>query len=341
MVRVSEKICRCLARQQAQLHFDFYTRLLQNSTLRPLGETCAMEIVPPERLAVSGSISVGAKGIRGLEATPIVEGKLAGCKGCSVGSLLSRVTRVRGDPGISGIFVGADGFKTEPIAMEELVQGLIVHSDSAGDELPAKLGGPLRVVFPDGIKSQTCKVDGQPMAVNVKGCARLVLSSSFEATDASLTHELNELGPRIMLELNERERDPRSNAAGSLAAFATHFAGLADVTAASVTALDARGLTLTVTVETVLRVEKAGVLVPVPRPLGSAADVSTYLAEMQRASFKALGLGFRLRHGRAAALARRLPPWTAAAATVLVAAGALALALRARAPARLPTRARP
>jgi hypothetical protein len=44
----------------------------------------SLEIVGPERLSVSRSVTVTAKGIQKLESSPIVGGKLEGCLGGSI-----------------------------------------------------------------------------------------------------------------------------------------------------------------------------------------------------------------------------------------------------------------
>lgn len=285
-----------------------------------------MEIVPPQRQGVAGTISVTAKGIRSLGAEVVDAGKLEGCKATSVGALLKRMTRILSDPGVSGRFVAADGLCSEPIPMPDLLLGLIVHSDRDGAALPQSLGGPLRVVYPPGVGSQRCKNDGRPMAVNVKDCVRLELFSAFETTDVTLSRELSQMAPQLMLELNEHH-------GGTLAALGAHHAALADVASACVTSIDARGLTLTVVVESVLRVEKPGILVAFPRPLTSASEVMPYVTEeMSAAAYGALGLGFRLRHGAFARRASR-SPWAAAVA-VLGVAGAVGLLVAARRRAR-------
>ena len=44
----------------------------------------SLEIVGPERLSVSRSVTVTAKGIQKLESSPVVGGKLEGCLGGSI-----------------------------------------------------------------------------------------------------------------------------------------------------------------------------------------------------------------------------------------------------------------
>ena len=106
----------------------------------------SLEVVGPERLSVSRSVTVTAKGIQKLESSPVVGGKLEGCLGASITALLARVVGECG-AGVSGVFEAEDGAKTEPIEMCELVQGTIVHSDPSGGPLPHKQGGPLRVTW--------------------------------------------------------------------------------------------------------------------------------------------------------------------------------------------------
>ena len=143
----------------------------------------SLEIVGPERLSVSRSVTVAAKGIRKLESSPVVGGKLEGCLGASISALLAQVVGDCGD-GVSGVFEAEDGAKTDPIEMSELMQGIIIHSDASGGLLSQKQGGPLRVTFPKGAAIQD-SICGTAKPVNLKFAVRLTLSSHFEPTDAS------------------------------------------------------------------------------------------------------------------------------------------------------------
>ena len=62
----------------------------------------SLEIVGPERLSVSRSVTVAAKGIQKLESSPVVGGKLEGCLGASISALLARVVGDCGDGGATG-----------------------------------------------------------------------------------------------------------------------------------------------------------------------------------------------------------------------------------------------
>ena len=62
----------------------------------------SLEIVGPERLSVSRSVTVAAKGIQKLESTPVVGGKLEGCLGASISALLARVVGDCGDGSAAG-----------------------------------------------------------------------------------------------------------------------------------------------------------------------------------------------------------------------------------------------
>ena len=63
----------------------------------------SLEVVGPERLSVSRSVTVTAKGIQKLESSPVVGGKLEGCLGASISALLARVVGECG-AGVSGVF---------------------------------------------------------------------------------------------------------------------------------------------------------------------------------------------------------------------------------------------
>ena len=69
------------------------------------------------------------------------------------------------------VAVALDGFASEPIPIEGLLEGLLLHT-KAGDALPAREGGPFRLLIPDG-------TPGVPSAcANVKGVARIVLKDA-------------------------------------------------------------------------------------------------------------------------------------------------------------------
>ncbi len=68
----------------------------------------------------------------------------------------------------AAVAVALDGFASEAVALEGLRQGYLLHSVE-GDPLPAKQGGPFRLLIPDG-------TPGVPSAcANVKGLAKLVI----------------------------------------------------------------------------------------------------------------------------------------------------------------------
>jgi hypothetical protein len=293
-----------------------------------------MEIVGPDRHTTSRSVSLTVKGLRTLDSVEVTAElggpKLAGTKGVAVGLLLDRV--VRGDAlgaGVTGTYEAADGATTDPIDLAELRRGVLVHTGVGGEgDLPASLGGPLRVVHPAGcaVQATICKTKTSP--VNVKGVVKLVLVSAYEAREAKLVKALSTMAPRLIMHMNDDHAD-------SLLAYAVHYAQLPTATKASMVGMDARGFTLKVD-------DAAGgsceVLVPFPRPLEGAADVRKYAVEMHHAAFGALGARFKLRHGYytsaarhaaagVATMAKRKP--VAAAALVAVAAGVGAVVLAA------------
>lgn len=250
-----------------------------------------MEITGPERLNVSSSINVGIKGLQKVESTllakDVVGTKLAGCKGMSVKTLLSR-TRPQLGNGISGVLVASDGVITDPIALHELEQGFIVHSDASGEELPPSLGGPLRAIFPEGVAVQN-SVCGTPKPINLKGVVKLELHSEFELTSAKIHKELTASAPRLIAEMEEFHK-------ATLLAFAAVYGGdlAAMPEAVAIAALDARGFSLRVTRG---GAAECDLLAPFPRPLAAASDVFPLAMEMHRACFAALSLSFKLRSG--------------------------------------------
>lgn len=68
----------------------------------------------------------------------------------------------------SAVAVALDGFASEAVALAGLREGVLLHTVD-GDALPAKQGGPFRLLIPDG-------TPGVPSAcANVKGLAKLVI----------------------------------------------------------------------------------------------------------------------------------------------------------------------
>jgi hypothetical protein len=71
----------------------------------------------------------------------------------------------------SAVAVALDGFASEAVALEGLRKGFLLHSVD-GDPLPAKQGGPFRLLIPDA-------TPGVPSAcANVKGLAKLVIRAN-------------------------------------------------------------------------------------------------------------------------------------------------------------------
>jgi len=249
-----------------------------------------MELCGPDRLNVSSSLQLQAAGLAKVESvtlsSEIAGSKLASCKAISVGTLLSRVRPNLGN-GVSGVFTAADGVSTDPISLDELVVGLIVHTDANGTTpLPVSLGGPLRVCFPEGVAVQS-SVCGTPKPVNLKGMVKLELQSIYEIQQSKVAKELATSAPTIILSLEEQH-------SSKLLAIAHHHKQLVKSSAVkvSIQGLDARGLTM--------RVLGAGeeheLLAPFPRPLVDVADVLPMAFEMAEAAFDALGWKFKLQH---------------------------------------------
>ena len=293
-----------------------------------------MEITGPERASVQSSINVTVKGLAKVESIAlddaVVGAKLAGCKGISVRTLLARVRPQMGN-GVSGTFVAADGAATDPIDFDELVRGWLVHSDSTGSNLPASLGGPLRVVYPSGcaVQSSVCKTKTSP--VNLKGAVRLELLSAFELKDQKIAKALSSLAPRLILELE-------TNHIATLRAIARHYCGVEQpLTRVAITALDARGLTMCVTSASGEVTE--GLLAPFPRPITDESDVLPRTMEMHKEAFSALPASFKLASGyyteplqvacrRTVKAAVKSPHAPLFAAAALAATVGLALSLR-------------
>ena len=87
---------------------------------------------------------------------PDADGKFAGYKGFPVRALLDDAQRTG-----TGIFTAGDGMRTDPIPLEILVQGILLHTDANGNAL--QHGGPLRLWFPTacGLRCGS----GNPLAV--------------------------------------------------------------------------------------------------------------------------------------------------------------------------------
>ena len=139
----------------------------------------------------SKSVQLDLATLRELEPvdTSQITSRLAGCTGATIASVLGRAVPGYARSIASGDFVASDGVQTDPIPLADLVQGVLVHSQAgrpsspAADEsavtneLPPKLGGPLRVVYPDGCAIQSA-VCGTPKPVNLKGVVKLQLHAA-------------------------------------------------------------------------------------------------------------------------------------------------------------------
>jgi hypothetical protein len=248
-----------------------------------------MEITGPDRLRVSSSITVAAGGLQKLQCDVLSREcagpKLVGCKATAIGTLLGKVRPSLGQ-GVSGVFVASDGATTDPISFGDLVTGWIVHSDPTGAALPPSLGGPLRVVYPEG--SRVTSICGKPTALTLKGLVRLELYSEYELKDATIKRELDERAPELISEMEESR-------SASLMAFASVHGSVQWPARVVLAGLDARGFNLRVTTSSGHVVDN--VLAPYPRPLSSVDDVLCLADEMHQAAFAELGVAFKL-HAR-------------------------------------------
>lgn len=284
-----------------------------------------MEITGPDRLSVASSITVAGKGLAKVQseiiADAVVGSKLHGCKGTSIGAIMSRLRPNLGN-GVSGVFTASDGVQTDPIELDQLVKGYILHTDASGAELPTSLGGPLRVIFPTGIAIQD-SVCGTPKPVNVKGVIRLELHSEYELQELKVSQDICAQAPQMILTLEEMHM-------ASLLAFARTFGGILQPAKVAVTGLDARGLTLCVTSSS--GVVSEDLLAPFPRPLHSVSDVMLMVMEMHRTAFSEVDVAFKLRSRYytepivvAARVALRSPHFNTVAAIALVTVGVASL----------------
>jgi len=66
------------------------------------------------------------------------------------------------------VVVAGDGFAAEPVALAVLREGVLLHT-LAGEPLPAKQGGPFRLLIPEDASSQPVS------CANVKGVAKIVV----------------------------------------------------------------------------------------------------------------------------------------------------------------------
>ena len=165
--------------------------------------------------------------------------------------------------------------------------------------------------------------------------------------DESLAEALRKAAPRVASHMNEDH-------AASLRAYLGHYGGLPDGDYdVWMTDCDTRGFVLKYRVrDGTLTAPTHQMVAPFPRPITSAAQLRTFAVEMHHTAFKALGVGFRLRHGYyvdaarhasagiSKALLRRLPlpagggrlVWAAAAALVGVFAVGVVRRLTAKPP---------
>ena len=250
-----------------------------------------MEITGPDRIHVSSSVNVTVKGLKTLSVDTLSKeelgnAKLAGCKGVSIGAILKRVRPNLGE-GVSGAFVASDGATTDPIELDDLVTGWLLHSDATGAELPASLGGPLRLVYPPD--SRVTSICGKSTPLTLKGVLRLELYSAYELRTATVHRELSSAAPALIASM---EADHHA----SLLAFAKVHGAIDQPARVVIAGLDARGYTLRVTSAT--GIQHDDFLVPFPRPLGSATrDVVAFTEEMSQQCFAKLDVRFKVRSG--------------------------------------------
>jgi G3E family GTPase len=69
------------------------------------------------------------------------------------------------------VLCAADGFASEPVPLPALREGLLVHTLD-GEPLPAKQGGPFRLLIPEGVP------DAPSACANVKAVVRIVLQDA-------------------------------------------------------------------------------------------------------------------------------------------------------------------
>lgn len=89
--------------------------------------------------------------------------------GFSVVNLVGDLTRC------SGVFTASDGVSSEPIVHDELIQGLILHSDPDGE--PLQRGGPLRVWFPVDVAIQASPCGKASKSLELKFLRSLTITS--------------------------------------------------------------------------------------------------------------------------------------------------------------------
>lgn len=113
--------------------------------------------------------------------------KLVGCRGTTIGQVLKHaLTCCTNNKDLEvGRLFASDGAASERIDIDELVLGTIVHTAADGGDLPADLGGPLRVVFPAGVAVQSA-ICGTHKPVNLKGCVRIELAAQAVSATTEL-----------------------------------------------------------------------------------------------------------------------------------------------------------
>jgi len=104
--------------------------------------------------------------------------KLEGCLATPIDKLLPTQPVLVG----TGTFIASDGASTQPIPIPDLRTGYVLHSAKDGSDLTQSLGGPLRVVYPEG--SNVTSICGKPTPLTLKGVTKLVLTDVPNAKSA-------------------------------------------------------------------------------------------------------------------------------------------------------------
>jgi len=208
-----------------------------------------------------------------VEVTEKQSKRLAGYKGCRLSVLFSGEFR---NDRYAGILVASDGLVTDPIQMDELVQGLILHTSAINTPMAG-----LRAWFPPdtAVQQTSC---GKVGSVDLKGLDECIIS------DTVLIHNLQMAAPGLIVEANSINRTELLNIARGLAGFPS-------ATNVCVVRISVAGLVLTVSAP--LEADHHKVLVRFSGPLKQVDDVWRELHSLNRRALRSLGLLYQLRQG--------------------------------------------
>ena len=122
------------------------------------------------------SVQLTLTSITALETADVTDGKLAGFLGCNLSSVVdaARAAGLVFNNTVGGKFVASDGVESGIVASAELGVGVVVYADADG--APLATGGPLRLVYPEGVAVQASVCGKNPGPLQLKMLVRLELA---------------------------------------------------------------------------------------------------------------------------------------------------------------------